>query len=180
MEKGLRAPKDPEASQIRLMVPGELPALPGSGGNAGMRPEQWDSHEEGPPGDRRLLVPSQVHDVVPHGSKNPAYTSDVCVQRTGMWTWFLSPFFSSLGFPLSSAPQNVVCGQQYYLEAYGNTGSQPIRTSPGEEGACEGADVLLSCSAGQKTRSWPQGKAEVWPLVPVVPARMCLGFWLTC
>lgn len=96
MEKGLRAPEDPEASRIRLMVPGELPPLPGSGGNADMRPGQWDSHEEGPPGDWRLLVPSQVHGMVPHGSKNPAYTSDVCVQGTGMWTWFLSPFFSSL------------------------------------------------------------------------------------
>lgn len=27
MEKGLRAPEDPEASRIRLMVPGELPPL---------------------------------------------------------------------------------------------------------------------------------------------------------
>lgn len=49
MEKGLRAPEDPEASQIRLMVPGELPPLPSSGVNADMRPGQCDSHEEGPP-----------------------------------------------------------------------------------------------------------------------------------
>lgn len=53
----------------------------------------------------------------------------------------------------SSAPQNVVHGQQHYLEAYGNTGSQPIQTSPGEEGAREGADALLPSSMGQKTQS---------------------------
>lgn len=53
----------------------------------------------------------------------------------------------------SSAPQNVVHGQQHYLEAYGNTGSQPTQTSLGEEGACEVADALLPRSVRQKTRS---------------------------
>lgn len=67
MEKGVRAPADPEAGQIRLKVLRELPPLPGG---ADVRPGQWDSHAKGPL-DWRLLVLSQVQDVASHSSNNP-------------------------------------------------------------------------------------------------------------
>lgn len=70
----MRAPADPEASQVRLKVPRELPPLPDSGGRADVRERLWDSHEEGPPtpGDWRLLGRGQVQDVAADGSNNPA------------------------------------------------------------------------------------------------------------
>lgn len=117
----------------------------------------------------------------------PKHLMSVCVQRTGVWTYFLSPFFSSLGFPLPLLLKLWFMGQwhRHYPEAYRNAGSQPtqtchVLTRPRVQRVHTSVQKPSSC-VQQDNEPGPGHREKLRSLWPKLFQQGCAwGFWLTC